>query len=241
MHRRFRRGALAVAAFALVAIAGAVTYAVADIGDGGVINGCYKTQNGQLRLIDPATDHCLPSETAISWNQTGTQGPPGPTGPQGPTGPMGPQGLKGDTGATGPPGATGAKGPTGATGPPGANGVSGYEILSGSTALGTGSTATAILTCAPGKKAMGGGWDSNAASNQDVFLMDSAPTTDGGGWNAAIQNRSGATVTATFAGTCITAPTSSAPVSAAPLARAKTSVKARAKGPALKIRKVRSR
>jgi hypothetical protein len=64
MHRRFRRGAVAVAAVAVVAIAGGVTYAVADIGGGGVINGCYKSQNGQLRLIDPATDHCLPSETA---------------------------------------------------------------------------------------------------------------------------------------------------------------------------------
>ena len=59
MRRRFRRVALAVTAFAVVAIAGGVTYAVADIG-GGVINGCYKSQNGQLRLIDPATDSCHP-------------------------------------------------------------------------------------------------------------------------------------------------------------------------------------
>jgi collagen triple helix repeat protein len=111
MHRRIRRGALAVAAVVVVAIAGGVTYAVANVGGGGVINGCYKTQNGQLRVIDPATDHCLPSETAISWNQTGTQGPPGPTGPAGPTGP---QGSKGDTGATGPAGPTGPQGPPGA-------------------------------------------------------------------------------------------------------------------------------
>jgi Collagen triple helix repeat (20 copies) len=135
MHRRFRRGALAVAAVAFVAIAGGVTYAVADIGGGGVINGCYKSQNGQLRLIDPATDRCLPSETAISWSQTGPQGPPGPTGAQGPTGPMGPQGLKGDTGATGPPGVAGARGPTGATGqqgPPGPTNVhtTGFVSLS---------------------------------------------------------------------------------------------------------------
>jgi hypothetical protein len=87
MHRRFRRGALAVTAVAVVAIAGAVTYGVAAIGGGGVINGCYKSQNGQLRLIDPATGHCLPSETAISWNQ------------KGPTGPQGPKGDKGDPGA----------------------------------------------------------------------------------------------------------------------------------------------
>ena len=83
MRRRFRRVALAVSAVVVVAIAGGVTYAVADIGSGGVINGCYKSQNGQLRLIDPASDNCLPSETAISWGQTGTQGPPGPPGPKG--------------------------------------------------------------------------------------------------------------------------------------------------------------
>jgi hypothetical protein len=83
MRRRIRRVALAITAVAVVAIAGGVTYAVADIGSGGVINGCYKSQNGQLRLIDPAADNCLPSETAISWGQTGTQGPPGPKGDKG--------------------------------------------------------------------------------------------------------------------------------------------------------------
>src|SRR5215204_6645746 len=83
MRGSFRRVALAITAVAVVAIAGGVTYAVADIGGGGVINGCYKSQNGQLRLIDPATDSCLPSETAISWGQTGTQGPPGASGRSG--------------------------------------------------------------------------------------------------------------------------------------------------------------
>lgn len=121
MHRRFRRVALAVTAVALVAIAGAVTYAVADIGAGGVINACYKSQNGQLRLIDPASDHCLPSETAISWSQTGPTGSRGPTGPQGPPGPQGPKG------ATGPPGSTGAKGATGPAGPAGPKGVTGPQ------------------------------------------------------------------------------------------------------------------
>jgi hypothetical protein len=130
MHRRFRRVAVAVTAVVLVAIAGGVTYAVADIGGGGVINGCYKSQNGQLRLIDPATDHCLPSETAISWNQTGTQGPPGPTGPAGPTGPQGP---KGDTGPTGPAGPTGLQGPKGDTGPTGPAGPTGPQGPKGDT------------------------------------------------------------------------------------------------------------
>jgi hypothetical protein len=130
MHRRFRRVALAVTAVVVVAIAGAVTYAVAGIGGGGVINGCYKAQNGQLRLIDPATGHCLPSEKSISWNQTGTQGPPGPTGPKGATGATGPAGAVGPKGATGP---AGAAGPKGATGPAGAGGPKGATGPAGPT------------------------------------------------------------------------------------------------------------
>ena len=116
MRRRFRRVALAITAVAVVAIAGGVTYAVADIGDGGVINGCYKSQNGQLRLIDPATDSCHPSESAISWSQTGPQGPAGATGPPGPTGPAGPPGPQGATGPQGPAGPQGATGPQGPAG-----------------------------------------------------------------------------------------------------------------------------
>jgi Collagen triple helix repeat (20 copies) len=133
MHRRLRRGALAVAAVALVAIAGAVTYAVADIGGGGVISGCYKAQNGQLRVIDLATGRCLPSEKSISWNQTGPQGPPGPTGARGPTGPQGQNGDRGPTGLTGAKGATGAKGPTGATGSRGPTGLTGLTGAKGAT------------------------------------------------------------------------------------------------------------
>jgi Collagen triple helix repeat (20 copies) len=123
MPRRFRRVALAVTAVVVVAIAGSVTYALAGIGSGGVINGCYKSQNGQLRLIDPATDSCHPSETAISWSQTGPQGPKGDKGDPGPQGPPGPQGAKGDKGDKGDPGPQGATGPTGPQGPPGLSGL----------------------------------------------------------------------------------------------------------------------
>jgi hypothetical protein len=134
MHRRIRRGALAVAAVALVAIAGAISYAVADVGGGGVINGCYKTQNGQLRVIDPSSDHCLPSETAISWSQTGPTGSRGATGARGPTGPKGPTGSAGPTGARGPTGSTGAtgsRGPTGSAGPTGSRGPTGNTGATG--------------------------------------------------------------------------------------------------------------
>jgi hypothetical protein len=104
MRRRIRRVALAFTAVVVVAIAGGVTYAVAEIGGGGVINGCYKSVNGQLRLIDPATDSCHHSETPISWSKTGPQGPKGDPGPPGPVGPQGLQGPKGDKGDQGPPG-----------------------------------------------------------------------------------------------------------------------------------------
>jgi hypothetical protein len=140
MHKRMRRIALAVTAAIGVAIAGGVTYALADIGDGGVIHGCYKSQNGQLRLIDPATDSCHPSETAISWSQTGPQGPQGPPGPQGPTGPQGPAGPQGVPGPQGPAGPQGATGPQGPPGPPNPN----ADLLDG-----TDSTAL-LLHCRPG-------------------------------------------------------------------------------------------
>jgi hypothetical protein len=152
MRLRFRRIALALTAVAIVAVAGGVTYAVAEIGGGGVINGCYKSGsrddddddrgqrvksgshgdddhgdrggNGQLRLIDPATDSCRRNETAISWNQTGPQGP---EGPQGPTGPAGPQGPAGPAGPAGPQGPEGPAGPAGPAGPPGPQGETGPQ------------------------------------------------------------------------------------------------------------------
>ena len=58
-------------------------------GQPGVIYGCYKQVNGQLRVVR-GPGQCLPSESPIYWNQVGPQGPPGPPGPQGPQGPPGP-------------------------------------------------------------------------------------------------------------------------------------------------------
>jgi len=75
--------ALAVAAVA----AGASTFAYASIPDGsGTIHGCYKSDHGDLRVIDPASSKkdlqaCKNDETALSWSQTGPQGPQGPAGP----------------------------------------------------------------------------------------------------------------------------------------------------------------
>src|SRR6266702_3408014 len=60
-----------------------VGLAVASIpGAGGVIHACYKTSQGQTRIVESASD-CGASETAIEWNQTGQQGAVGPAGPAG--------------------------------------------------------------------------------------------------------------------------------------------------------------
>jgi hypothetical protein len=49
---------------------------------GQVINACYRSNNGQLRIVSDPTE-CRSSEVAISWN---IMGPAGPAGPQGPAG-----------------------------------------------------------------------------------------------------------------------------------------------------------
>jgi hypothetical protein len=89
---------------ALVAVvvslaAGGFAYASIP-GSGGVFNACYKTNGGQMRLVNSASD-CNQSETATHWNQTGPTGPSGATGPtgaDGATGPSGPMGLPGPAG-----------------------------------------------------------------------------------------------------------------------------------------------
>jgi hypothetical protein len=119
----------------------AIVLAFAGVGwasipdSGGVIHACYKKEHGQLRVTDADQQQsCRHSEVALSWSQTGPQGPIGPQGPKGDTGPAGPQGSKGDTGATGPQGpagSQGAKGDTGATGPQGAAGPQGAQGATG--------------------------------------------------------------------------------------------------------------
>lgn len=126
----------------LTAAAGAVAAALAVGGlayatipsASGQINGCYQKNQGQLRVIDPASDTCRSSEVPISWSQTGPQGPAGPQGPPGPQGPAGADGKDGKDGAPGPQGPQGPQGaqgpqgpqgPQGAQGPPGAQGPAG--------------------------------------------------------------------------------------------------------------------
>jgi hypothetical protein len=126
-RNRKRLGGVAVALVALVA-GGA---AFATIGTGSAISGCYAKKDGQLRVLDPPTAHCKPSELALAWGQAGPQGPKGdagaagPAGPKGDTGPAGPAGPKGDTGPAGSAGPRGGTGADGAAGPQGAPGPKG--------------------------------------------------------------------------------------------------------------------
>jgi hypothetical protein len=70
----------------IVATLGLVAFAQAAIpGADGVINGCYNKTTGNLRVVDSGSP-CTNAESALSWNQAGTQGQPGPQGPQGPSG-----------------------------------------------------------------------------------------------------------------------------------------------------------
>ena len=85
---------------AVAAIALAIVVAADIPNNNGVFHGCYKNNNGQLRLVDRASD-CANNETHVRWNRDGQQGDPGPQGPQGNTGATGAQGPAGPSGPAG--------------------------------------------------------------------------------------------------------------------------------------------
>lgn len=63
-----KRQLIAFVGIAILLFTGGI--AMATHTDPNQLHACYKNSNGQMRYVsDPAT--CLPSETAISWNQTG--------------------------------------------------------------------------------------------------------------------------------------------------------------------------
>lgn len=76
------RSKLSLATAALVALA-VVGVAYATIPNDGVINGCYKTSGGTLRVIDGSVTSCRSNETALKWNVQGAQGPQGAQGEPG--------------------------------------------------------------------------------------------------------------------------------------------------------------
>jgi hypothetical protein len=115
-----KRDLLTAAAGAAVAsvLAGGIAWAAIP-NAGGVINGCYQKNEGLLRVIDPATTACLPSEVPISWNAQGSVGAKGDPGTPGRDGVDGRDG----TGVTVVPEAPGANCPTGGVKITAANGV----------------------------------------------------------------------------------------------------------------------
>ena len=97
--RLSRRGVyLGLISGAAAVLAGGVAYATIPDSQG-VIHGCYTPNpTGQLRVIDTDKGQtCKTGEQALSWNQTGPQGP---SGAQGPSGPAGPPGTAGPTSLT---------------------------------------------------------------------------------------------------------------------------------------------
>jgi hypothetical protein len=89
-HIPTRTLAVSAAALGLIAVGGIAGATIP--GTGGVINGCYNTTNGALRVIDTATTTCKQGETPITWNQTGT---PGTNGDDGDNGAAGANGVSG--------------------------------------------------------------------------------------------------------------------------------------------------
>jgi hypothetical protein len=117
MRRRDLLSAGAGAAIA-TALAGGIAWAAIP-GVGGTINGCYQKNEGQLRVIDPGTDKCRPSEVAIAWNEHGVAGDKGDPGAPGRDGVDGRDGI----GVTVEPEAPGANCPAGGAKITAANGV----------------------------------------------------------------------------------------------------------------------
>jgi hypothetical protein len=74
LRRARRRSRLALIGGAVAAVAlvgGGVAFAVMPDAGTGVIHGCYDTTSGALRVIDPASQSCSASESALNWNMRG--------------------------------------------------------------------------------------------------------------------------------------------------------------------------
>ena len=93
------------------------TIAASALAADGAIYACVSGRTGRVRAIMTSPPTCRATETPLSWNQMGPQGPVGPAGAQGAQGPSGAPGPQGPTGAAGPPGAQGPPGPQGPAGP----------------------------------------------------------------------------------------------------------------------------
>lgn len=169
--------------------------------------------------LDSLTGDYFEKTDATAWNLVGNlQGPvgpagadglPGPQGPQGPIGLTGPAGPAGPRGPAGPAGADGAPGPQGPAGPQGIPGLQGPVGPQGPAGDGLANLtlrsqvfsvdsggAIAIVSCLPGEKVTGGGYDTS------LTVSSNGPLNDLSGWRVRIIGRPGARLSARIYAIC---------------------------------------
>jgi hypothetical protein len=141
----------------------------------GTIHACFKSKNGQLRVVQSAGD-CTNSEQSLDWRQTG------------PTGAQGPQGLQGPQGKQGPPGDRGADG----------LGVTGYQIVTDTgTTSGQGiASGTAVAVCPQLTTLVGGGFEQTWPGTVAVKENDARYLVSGDEWTVELMGQSGISFTA---------------------------------------------
>jgi hypothetical protein len=166
-----KRGWIVLAVVAAISTFAAVAQAAIPDGNG-TIRACYKTNSGDLRVVD--SENCKNNETALTWNQTGVAGPAGPSG------------------ATGPTGATGPAGPAGPAG------ISGYEVVpyTENDVLPVNGYATRQADCPTGKTVISGGYV--VSSELDTAPM-SRPTDDHTGWVVTFHSNGGSGAVSVYA------------------------------------------
>jgi hypothetical protein len=146
-----------IVSLAIVVVA-VVQAAIPD--QGGVIHACYRA-NGNLRLVDKS--NCTSTETALTWNQTGPQGPAGAPGP------------------------AGTPGPQGQPGTPGPAGVAGYEIINTHETLPLNGSIEVTATCPTGKRVIGGGYVAPTV----LDTASSSRPEDDNGWRVEFKSNGG--------------------------------------------------
>lgn len=154
----------------------------------GTVSGA-KIANDAITSAKVKDGSLLASDFKPGQLAAGPQGPEGGRGPQGQTGNTGPPGPKGDTGDPGHKGPAGDHGSQGIQGVKGAKGdkgnagplgLSGYVRVAGPWAsIPMGGVAEASATCPPGKKAVGGGFETSP--NDDLLVIYDGPVS-GTGW-----------------------------------------------------------
>lgn len=163
-----------IGALAAILVSGTVAYATIP-GPTGVISACYSRSGGTVRVIDSSVTNCKSTETSLSWNVQGAQGP---IGPEGPAGPAGPEGPAGPTGPEGPAGPIGPEGPAGPAGP----GLSTYVVSANLTFPDANSALTAYRHCDVGDLALAGGFD----GGQSIFSFYKSQRLDSDTWEFLI-------------------------------------------------------